>query len=95
LAPNRLLTTSGESVGKANAARDQYSRVWIVIAIIIGLGAFVWLHPECRPYWLKEHPQWVKERSSDPHSLTRLLLLQFAQVNSPKVLRVRVSSRGS
>ena len=91
MAHNRLLTTSAESVGKANAARDQYSRVWIVY----GLGAFVWLHPECRRYWLKEHPQWVKERSSDPHSLTRLLLLQFAQVNSPKVLRVRVSSRGS
>ena len=71
MALNRLLTTSAESVGKANAARDQYSRVWIVIAIIIGLGAFVWLHPECRRYWLKEHPQWVKECSSDP---TRLLL---------------------
>ena len=23
----------------------------------IGLGAFVWLHPECRRYWLKKHPQ--------------------------------------
>ena len=29
-------------------------------------GRIVWLHRECRPYWLKEHPQWVKERSSDP-----------------------------